>query len=147
MEGLVIKKAIEEGSKVNSLNLLMSHKKLEVIYGHIPAKGGFIISSYKNDEIIEFIYIIDGELQYDDDGETVILKSGDCFYQNKLEKCFTMYAITESKIITFSNTGEFNEVDNSWNSICKAIGEVEEKDNYTKGHCMRVGLYAQKLAN
>ncbi|MGL5087323.1 MAG: HD-GYP domain-containing protein, partial [Clostridium sp.] len=87
------------------------------------------------------------ELQYDYNEETIILKSGDCFYQKNIEKCFTMYTKHGCKIIKFSNAGDFNLVEEYNNNLYKALDEIQEKDKYTKDHCMRVGVYAQKLAN
>lgn len=147
MEGLYIKKGIEETTKLNSLNLLMGHKNLEVVYGYIPKNGGIIVSAYEDNDIVEFIYVIDGELQYEDNDELITINSGDCFYSNEMKKCITFYAKRDTKIITFSNNGEYDENVEVRNKIYKVLDDIQEKDNYTKGHCKRVALYAQKLAN
>ncbi|MGL5152303.1 MAG: HD-GYP domain-containing protein [Clostridium sp.] len=147
MEGLFIKRGNLKRKKTDSLNLLMSNKKMEVVYGQIDKDDGYIVSSYDDINIIEFIYIISGELKFEDGGKLQLLREGDYFYHRQLERTFTMYASKDTKIITFSNTGDFDEVEEQANKLYKVLDDIQEKDNYTKGHCMRVGLYAQKLGN
>ncbi|MGL5152827.1 MAG: HD domain-containing phosphohydrolase [Clostridium sp.] len=147
MNGLFVKKGIGEGAKINTLQLLMSHRGLEVVYGYIPANGGIIVSNYEDNKKVEFVYILEGELQFEEDSKIISLKGGDCFYHNGLEKSFTIYAKKDSKVLTFSNCGEFHEVEEQTNKLSQVLNKIEDKDKYTKGHCSRVGLYAQKLAN
>lgn len=147
MKGLVLRESSKESFERNSLNLLMKHKHLEVVLADIQEKGGIIVSPLNNEKGVEFIYILKGELEYQDGENTVVLKEGDCLYHNQLEKSFTAYARMESQIISFSNQGEYDEVCEVENKLKKIMKEIQSKDHYTKGHCERVGLYAQKLAS
>ena len=147
MKGLVRRTSSNEIYEENSLNLLMKHKDLEVVLANIWEKGGIIVSPLDNEKGVEFIYILKGELEYQDGEDTVILKEGDCLYHNQLEKSFTVYARTACQLITFSSQGEYDEVCEVDNKLRKIMMEIQNKDHYTKGHCERVGLYAQKLAS
>lgn len=146
MKGLFLKRDMLDNINPNSAALLVSNKNVEIVMIDIPSKRGVLFSPFESKDAIECAYVLEGELEFQDGEEKVRVYKGDFFYHVELQKAFAVYSREDSKILVFTNNENFEETSKWFEKIKNALTQISKKDNYTKGHCMRVWVYAEKLA-
>jgi putative nucleotidyltransferase with HDIG domain len=129
-----------------NLSLLARGDGSEVILQTINQGQSFYVYPGDVPETMEFFYIIEGECVYENNEENTHLKTGDYFYIHKLEDSTYFKALTNMKMLWFTTQPVFHSISESINELIKIVKKVEEKDQYTYQHSIRVQLYSLKIA-
>lgn len=130
-----------------NLALLGKGDGAEVMVQAINADETVFIEPSDSSNVMEFFYILDGNLEIHRDKSKVILEKDDYFYAHHLDEHVQFYTITDIKLLYFSTQPVFHYLSDTINELVKLASSVEEKDNYTHGHNNRVKDYALKIAN
>ncbi len=151
MKGLtILKKSSLDTVKNESttLSLLGRGDGLELMKQTITKDKMFILFPGDGDQVVEFFYILTGEMEMEGglNGGKTILGSEDVFSAKNLEAAVHFKALTDVTFLSFSNVPCFHYLSNEIMELRK-IGElVEYKDRYTFNHSARVAEYAVKTA-
>ncbi len=145
---------IHDGNNVlDSVSLLQSELKLlasdggfEVMLQELTKDATFDV--YPNDDekrLLEFFYVVEGQLEYTEDDETITLKAGDYFYTKNLTKLCVFRAITDVKLLVASPHPTFHYLAETL-KLHKMNEEIDKVDQYTHNHCERVQNISLKIA-
>lgn len=149
MKGLnILKKNFLDTVRNDSttLSLLGRGDGLELMKQTVMKDKMFVLFPGEGEHVVEFFYILTGEMEVDLSGEKIKLGPDDVFSAKNLEAAVHFYALTEVTILSFSNVSSFHYLSNEIMELRK-IGElVEHKDRYTFKHSARVAEYAMKTA-
>lgn len=129
------------------LRLLGRGEGTEVMLQKINANEAVIIHPADYVELMEFFYILDGELELEYDETKTLLKQGDYFYTHHLMQHVQFKTITNVVLIYISTQPTFHYISSIINELLVLANSVEEKDTYTHGHIQRVKNYGIKIGN
>ncbi|MDR7871029.1 MAG: HD-GYP domain-containing protein [Tissierellaceae bacterium] len=129
------------------LRLLGKGDGSEVMLQKISANENVIIEPGDYTELMEFFYILDGELEFKCNKSKDILQSGDYFYTHHLKEHIQFFTITEVTLLYFSTQPIFHYLSSTIKDLVNLANSVEEKDIYTHGHIQRVKDYGLKIGN
>lgn len=129
------------------LRLLGLGDGAEVMLQKIKANETVIIEPGDNLELMEFFYILDGELELEDNESKTLLSNGDYFYTHHLMEHIQFSTITDVSLLYFSTQPIFNYLSSIIKELVTLATSVEEKDVYTHGHIQRVKDYGLKIGN
>lgn len=129
------------------LRLLGKGDGTEVMLQKIKANETVMINPGDNVELMEFFYILDGELELDYDESNTILTSGDYFYTHHLIKHIQFTTSTDVTLLYFSTQPIFHYISSIVKDLLSLANSVQEKDIYTHGHIQRVKDYGIKIGN
>lgn len=133
-------------NEYTTLSLLGRGEGLELMKQTINKDRIFVLFPGEGDGLVEFFYILSGEMEGDIDGEKIILGTDDVFSAVNLEASVHFKALSDVTFLSFSNIPSFHYLSNEIMELRK-IGElVEKKDRYTYNHSARVSEYAVKTA-
>ncbi|MFA7636300.1 MAG: HD-GYP domain-containing protein [Monoglobales bacterium] len=149
MDGIKVKR-----EKVDFLNngheselaLLLDHSNTDIMVQLINKNSLVWITPADDKEMVEFFYIVQGEVSLETSNETVRLKEHDCFYTNKLEHEVLLKSHTDLKILYVSTRPIYNNLDRFNNDLDELLTRIDEKDKYTKQHCRRVADYCMLIS-
>lgn len=146
MKGLRIARkgeSLEEVAKTNTaISLLARAGELEVMLQTVKAGKPVSVTPWNG---TEFLYILDGQMVYDPDGEATRLGPGD--YVQAVEIVQTAYFKTLSDV-TFLYIasppvfGFISEMIKKWVELAR---DIEVKDLYTEEHCKRIERIAIRI--
>ncbi|MFD0050582.1 HD domain-containing phosphohydrolase [Actinomycetes bacterium NPDC127524] len=150
MKGL---KVIKKGSylekvKNNSteLSLLEQGDGVEIMLQSIKKDKMFYLYPSDNPEVMEFIYILSGDIELDEDGIKVPLGPKDSYSAQGLEKVVYFEAKTDVTYLWVITEPAFYEVSSDIANLRKIINDAENRDPYTFKHSERVAQYSVKIA-
>lgn len=129
------------------LRLLGLGDGAEVMLQKINASETVIIEPGDNLELMEFFYILDGELEIEDNESKTVLSGGDYFYTHHLMEHIQFTTITNVSLLYFSTQPIFNYLSSIIKELVTLATSVEEKDIYTHGHIQRVKDYGLKVGS
>ncbi len=156
IEGLTIQRRGDAVDRVEkrstTLELLARSGSLEVSRQRIEAGRHFYL--YASDEWtgFEFIYVLEGVLVIEDEegtngsAERVFLRSGDFLYHNGLPKKVYFRAEAEVEVLLVSSAPSFDMASDRVEEMATIARSVEEKDEATQGHCLRMGRLSIRIA-
>lgn len=127
------------------LRLLGKGDGTEVMLQKIKANETVIVTPGDYPELMEFFYILDGELEYDETNS--VLKSGDYFYTHHLTERIQFISKTDVVLLYFSTQPIFHYLSSIIRDLTNLASSVEDKDIYTHGHSQRVKNYSIKIGN
>lgn len=127
------------------LSLLGKGDGAEVMLQKIKANENVFIEPGSNSEIMEFFYILEGELELEKNNEKTLLKSGDYFYSHHLKDTVQFNTISDVTLLYFSTQPVFHYISRAISDLLKLAEKVEAKDMYTHDHIQRVKDYAVKI--
>ena len=141
MSGFFVRKSGESIEKIvqksGSLSLLGQGDGVEILIQEIKEGSLSYLEPY-GEELLEFYYIIEGEIYcHCEDGETV-LKPGDYFYAHNLKAPVEIKPLTDAKLIYVSSRALFKHISHNISVFKEILKKVEVKDAYTHGHGKRV---------
>ncbi|MDF2699602.1 MAG: metal dependent phosphohydrolase [Haloplasmataceae bacterium] len=143
-DGKSLDKAILDDQKID---LIAAGDGVEIMIQEIEAGIPFIISSAEGTNLMEFFYLLDGELDYLPNNETPTkVKTGDFFYTKKLENSCLFKTTTYVKMLYVSTQPMFHYLGESLKELYKFNKDIGLKDKYTHGHSERVRDYSLKIA-
>lgn len=127
-----------------TLSLLAKQSNIEIMEQVIIKGKEFCIVPGNSRELVEFFYIIYGNVRNTTQG--LGLSQGDVFYVNDIDEPQYFQAVEETKLLYLVNDSVFSMLSDSIKNLTSKIRVVEEKDLYTKKHSSRVLEYTYSLA-
>lgn len=129
------------------LSLLGKGDGAEVMLQKIRAKENVFIEPGTPSEIMEFFYILEGELELEKNNVKKVLRSGDYFYSHYLKETVQFNTITDVTLLYFSTQPVFHYISRAIKDLIILAEKVDMKDKYTHDHIQRVKYYAVKIGN
>lgn len=133
--------------KSGNLSLVGKGDGTEIMVQKINKDETFFIEPGDSSDLMEFFYIINGEISYKSDEDYSILSNGDYIYVHHLKKSLWFKALSDVTMLYVSTQPVFHYLSKTINDLTKLAEKVEEKDTYTHGHDKRVKDYSLKIAN
>lgn len=129
------------------LSLLGKGDGSEVMLQKIQANETVMIEPGEYSDVMEFFFVLDGELEIEKNGSKIPLYSRDYFYVHHLNEHIEFYTITDVTLLYFSTQPVFHYLSSIIKELVELANNVEEKDIYTHGHSQRVKDYGLKIGN
>lgn len=149
MEGFYTGKNEDHIDKISKksceLSLLAKNNGTEIMTYRILKDKLFHIDPSDKKDVMEFFFIVEGTIQYEEEGEKVTLNKGDYFYCHRLTKCIFFKAITEVSLLYISTQSVYKCISDEIKELNQVINKVEKKDVYTLHHSERVREYSRKI--
>ena len=133
--------------KTEELSLLAKGDGTEVMLQKIQSGNYFVISPGDNDELMEFFYVLDGEISYQQEDKNVTVKQGDYFYAHNLGNDVRLKAEREVVMLYISTQPLFHLLSDEIKELNKINSMIEKKDMHTQKHDERVHNYCNKIAD
>ncbi|SEA18942.1 HDIG domain-containing protein [Thalassobacillus cyri] len=150
MEGIKIAKSGSylDKYKVSSheLSLLEHGDGVEIMLQTVYENNIFYIYPSENKEVMEFFYILNGELQGEVEGRKINLKANDYFSAKKLSSPVHFTANSDTRYLWVITEPTFKNVSDYIKKLKDIVYTVERKDRYTYMHSKRVAHYTVKVA-
>lgn len=150
-KGLYLKrknKYIEKYNKDSEeLSLIAKGDGAEVMLHNIKRNNVFFISPGKKSHLMEFCYILDGEILYKEHDDNYILKQGDYFYVHHLKETVELKAVSDVTLLYLSTQPVFHYLSKRIKELRDISIKCQIKDMYTHDHEDRVKVYAEKIGN
>ncbi|WP_191562478.1 HD-GYP domain-containing protein [Metabacillus idriensis] len=150
MEGLHI---FKKGSYINTvkqqsaeLSLLTKNEGTEILFQSISKDRMFYIYPSDKKESFEFYYIISGEVLFEENNSSKVLKEKDYFYVQDLKNPIYFKALSNIELLWFITESTFDILSDEIEKWTSMVQKVEQKDRYTYNHSMRVQEYSIKIA-
>lgn len=137
----------QSNQKTARLSLLGKGDGSEVMVQEINENETVFIEPGDYNDLMEFFYVLDGELEIRENKTKKILNRDDYFYVHHLEEHVQFHTITDVKLLYFSTQPVFHYLSKTIRELIEITNDVEEKDVYTHGHIDRVRDYALKIGN
>lgn len=139
--------AIEKVSlETFDIGLLARGDGVECMIQTISKDNLFYVYPSDTPNVMEFFYILQGEMICDMNGEKVKLGPGDYYSAVNLEEPVHFSTITEVKYLWVITEPTFYQLSENITHLMEIVDEVEKKDRYTYKHSERVSEYAVKIA-
>lgn len=140
-------KNLEQVSFENfDISLLARGDGSEIMIQRISKDNLFYLYPSENPNVMEFVYILQGELVCELNGEKLLLGPHDYFFSTNLENPIHFTAQSEVHYLWVITEPTFYQLSESITGLKKIVDEVEKKDRYTYNHSERVSEYAVKIA-
>jgi putative nucleotidyltransferase with HDIG domain len=150
MEGFKIGKKGSFLEKVlydtNEISLLKRGDGVEVLLHTIEKDRLFYIYPSDDSKVLEFYFILSGEVICELNDEKMILGPQDYFSAMGLIEPIHFTALTNVTFLWVTTEQTFVHLSNKIASLMGIVKEVEEKDRYTYMHSDRVANYSIKIA-
>lgn len=151
MEGLHVcrkNEYLEKSAQENgSISLLAKGHNNEIMRQIIKKGNMAYINPGNSDELLEFLYILNGSITLHVNDEKLILETGDYFYVNKLKELVQFETNDDTELMYFSSQPVFFNISKRLNDLRDIAKKSQEKDLYTHDHGARVQHYAVIIAN
>ncbi|QHJ70244.1 HD-GYP domain-containing protein [Planococcus halotolerans] len=149
MKGLEILKneyleTVKSGS--TTLSLLGRGGGMEVMKQTVLKDKLMILFPGEDEDVQEFFYILNGEMELEIDGFKLILSAEDFFSVSDLDEPVHITAKTDVTFLSVSNVLVFHSLSEEIKELRKIGESVEYKDRYTFMHSSRVSKYAIQVA-
>ncbi len=131
----------------SELRLLASDGGIEIMLQELEAGSTFDV--YPNEDksaLMDFFYVLEGELEYAYDNEKLPLNPGDYLYAKNLSNHSVFNVVKKTKILYVSPQPIFHSIGEGMSDLYQINEKIDEKDKYTIHHCERVQNLAVKIA-
>ncbi|MGD6776807.1 MULTISPECIES: HD domain-containing phosphohydrolase [Bacillaceae] len=128
------------------MSLLAKGNGTEVILQTIERGNIFYVYPSENEGVMEFFYILEGQITCEVDGEKISLGPKDYFTATDIEVPIHFTALTEVSYIWVITEPTFHELSTSVKALKEVVHKVESRDVYTFDHSKRVAKYSVKIA-
>lgn len=148
MQGIVFK---NDGEKTvgpfdkTALSLLAEHENVEIMLQSIKSGSLVWIAPSENQDLMEFFYILSGELTLESSDEEISLKENDYFYVSQLKSEVLLKSNTPLKILYITTSPLYNYLESFNLDLNELLVKIGEKDKYTTMHSRRVMDYSVKI--
>ncbi|CEG29339.1 HD domain-containing phosphohydrolase [Bacillus sp. B-jedd] len=138
---------IEEVSfETFNIGLLARGDGVECMIQTISGENYFYVYPSDNPNVMEFFYIIQGEMICEFEGEKIKLGPGDYYSAIDLKEPVHFITLTNVTYLWVITEPAFYQLSESLSHLKEIVDEVEKKDRYTYKHSDRVSEYAMKIA-
>lgn len=142
MDGFYVGKRadyIDKTSKKSSvLSLLAQCNGTEIMINTIKQDKLFYVDPSDNNCVMEFFYLLEGSVEYEDNGDRKVLNKGDYFYMFKITQSVFFKALDEVTLLYVSNQPVYKSLKDEMCELTEMVSKVEKKDKYTLNHSERV---------
>lgn len=139
---------IERSSKnATELSLIARGDGTEVMIQEIKSGENIFMTPGDISELMEFVYILDGEIVYEKDGTDIVLKNGDYFYVYHLKETVHFKVNRDVKILYVTTQPLFHCLSKRIEDLKEIALKSQEKDLYTHNHGDRVKDYSVAMAS
>ncbi|MFE7062120.1 HD domain-containing phosphohydrolase [Sutcliffiella sp. NPDC057660] len=128
------------------ISLLSRGDGAEVMIQTIAKDNIFYIYPGENPNVMEFFYILEGEVVCETKGENIKLGPHDYYTAINLEEPVHFSAVTDVMYLWIVTEPTFYQLSNSIIELTKIVEKVEARDRYTYKHNERVARYSIKIA-
>ncbi|WP_059171715.1 HD-GYP domain-containing protein [Bacillus sp. FJAT-27445] len=128
------------------IGLLARGGGMECMIQTISKDNLFYVYPSETPDIMEFFYILQGELICEMDGEKIKLGPGDYYMAVDLDEPIHFSTLTDVSYLWMITEPTFYQLSESLTRLQKIVEEVERKDHHTVKHSERVSEYAVKIA-
>lgn len=132
--------------EVTNVNLLARGDGTEVMLQSMEKGKLFYLYPADNPDVMEFCYILSGEVSGEVEGETVIFQQNDYFTAKGLIEPIHFTVLKDVTFLWVITEPAFKQLSNKISSFMDIVKKVELKDRYTFMHSERVASYAIKIA-
>ncbi|MGD6830965.1 HD domain-containing phosphohydrolase [Sutcliffiella halmapala] len=128
------------------ISLLSRGNGAEVMIQSISKDNIFYIYPGESPEVMEFFYILQGEVVCELNGEKIILGPHDYYSASNLQEPIHFNALTDVSYLWFITEPTFYHISQNVTELKKMVEKVEERDPYTSKHSDRVSKYSIKIS-
>ena len=150
IEGLTIRRRDEAVDRVEkrstTLELLASSGSVEVSRQRIEAGRHFYLDEAAEWAGFEFVYVLQGELELDSNGQRIRLVPGDSFHHEGLSERAFFRVNSDVELLMVSSPPSYHLIQDEIQEMMALAQAVEEKDAATQGHCLRMGRLSIQIA-
>lgn len=132
-------------NKLMELSLLAKGDGMEVMTYRYSPGVVFHVDPSEDGSIMEFFYVINGSITWQNEKEEKIINTGEYFYVHNLKNSTHFKTLTEVTFLYVSSQPVFHLISNEIEKMMEMLKRVEEKDMYTHGHGMRLQEYSFKI--
>lgn len=129
-----------------NLSLIARGDGTEIMIQNIKADEYFFIEPGQQ-ELMEFFYILEGEVTFTIDSVEKKLSKNEYFYVDELKETVKLKVITNVKLLYITTKPVFHFISNTLRELNKISKRSQEKDMYTHNHGERVQKYSIEIAN
>jgi putative nucleotidyltransferase with HDIG domain len=130
----------------SEFSLLTRGDGVEVLMQSIEKDKLFYVYPSDNLSVLEFYFILSGEIICELNDEKVLLGPQDSFTAKGLVEPIHFTALTDVTFLWVTTEPTFVHLSNKMSSLMDIVKQVEAKDRYTYMHSDRVANYAIKIA-
>lgn len=148
MEGLFIckdDKYIDQVKGTSILSLLARKDDFEIMLYEFKAERPNSITPGDNADLMEFYYILEGEIIINDDDKSVKMQKGDYFYVNNIKETVPFRTLTDTKMLYVTSQPVYSLLYTYTDELRNLLDKAEQKDVYTFNHGNRVQDYSVKI--
>lgn len=113
--------------KFGELSLIARGDGAEIMIQKIKSQEIFFIEPGDGENTLEFFYILDGSINFERDGENVVLSSGEYFYAHGLKETVCLKTMVEVTLLYLSTEPFFHYLSKGIKELTLMIKNVEEK--------------------
>jgi putative nucleotidyltransferase with HDIG domain len=128
------------------ISLIARGDGVEFMIQTIAKDNFFYVYPSDNQDVMEFFYILEGELICELNGEKVKLGPHDYYTAKSLEDTVHFTALSKVVYLWIITEPTFYQLSENVTELKSVVDEVEKKDRYTSKHSERVSQYAVKIA-
>ncbi|MGO1369280.1 HD-GYP domain-containing protein [Senegalia sp. (in: firmicutes)] len=129
-----------------NLSLIARGDGTEIMIQNIKADEYFFIEPGQG-ELMEFFYILEGEVVFTIDDVEKELKKNEYFYVDELKETVKLKALEDIKLLYVTTKPIFHFISNTLKELNEISKKSQEKDMYTHNHGERVQKYSIEIAN
>jgi len=142
VDGLTLRQSDEReeliGKRSTTLELLAQYGTLEVTRHWIAAGSHFYLDEASDWSGFEFIYMLNGSMSLESDGERHQIKPGDYIHHQGLSERAFFRVNTDVELLMVSSPPSYHLIQDEIQGMLELARSVEEKDEETEGHCSRI---------
>jgi len=131
----------------SNLSLIARGDGTEIMIQIVKKNNYFFIEPGESKELMEFFYILEGEVKFTVDSEEKRLSKNNYFYVHELKEIVKFKAIDDIKLLYITTKPVFHYLSKNVNDLMRLSKKSQEKDMYTHNHGDRVGRYSIEIAN
>jgi putative nucleotidyltransferase with HDIG domain len=150
MEGFKIGKKGSSLEKVlfdrNEISLLSRGDGVEVLIQTIEKDRLFYVYPAENPNVLEFYFILSGEIVCELNEEKIVMGPQDYFSAKGISEPVHFTVLENVTFLWVITEQTFVHISNDISSLMEIVNKVEEKDRYTYMHSDRVANYSIKIA-
>ncbi|OZM56933.1 phosphohydrolase [Lottiidibacillus patelloidae] len=130
----------------NEISLLSRGDGVEIMTHSIKKDKLFYAFPSENANVLEFFYVLSGEILCEIDDSKVTIGPEEYFKIQNIPEPIHFKALSDVHLLWVSSEPTFGQMSNEISSLMEIVKEVEKKDCYTVMHSDRVANYAIKIA-
>jgi putative nucleotidyltransferase with HDIG domain len=130
----------------NEIGLLTRGDGVEILLQTIQKDRLFYVFPSNNPDVLEFYFIISGEIICELNDEKILLGPNDYFSSKGIIDPVHFTALTNVTFLWITTEPTFVHISKDISALMETAKQVEVKDRYTYNHCDRVANYSIKIA-